>query len=409
MDRITNKQEIFNWKKSRREKFLGNAAVIILFSGFLLAGAGGLWSMTAVPLSNIIQSKIWVKTPAVIKTSEVIIHDEPECNTFSPRISFSYLFGGREHSSIQYNFNERTSTKYKSVQVVNKYPVGLKTFCFVNPDSPGKAVLNRELFSELLWGLLPLTFFLIGGTLPVFAIIYHLNKKKMNSLICSNQLDESCTKYFSPIKIQQVNESEFSLTPSFRRRMFFLGILFFMLFWNGVITSFVVNEYYSYLLSGIPDWFAICFLCPFVIIGFFLILAVVKYYSALFSPSPILTLNNVLLHSGEDLEIRWLFNRNFKSLLNLKFTLKGIEKSSTESDSDTTEEHTFHDKVLFESDLKNEMESGTIITNIPEHLMHSMDLNSNKIEWELIIQGKVHYFPDIKDRFPIIVLPRKEI
>jgi hypothetical protein len=57
--------------------------------------------------------------------------------------------------------------------------------CFVNPKAPKEAVIDRDLSWDMLFGLIPLIFFIIFG-LASFAILWgwklqYFNKNKINN------------------------------------------------------------------------------------------------------------------------------------------------------------------------------------------------------------------------------------
>lgn len=85
----------------------------------------------------------WVPTPCTIEKSRVETSRDGE---YSFSANFSYQFGGRNYTGNQYSRNLR-SYSVDSVAEKNKllesYPEGKATTCYVSPQNPSMAVLTR--------------------------------------------------------------------------------------------------------------------------------------------------------------------------------------------------------------------------------------------------------------------------
>ena len=78
--------------------------------------------------------------------------------TYRIDISYKYEVDGREFQSYRYSFWAGSSSGRKDKQaVVDRFPPGTRAFCYVNPDDPTQAVIDRGLSIEV-WMCL-----LIGG------------------------------------------------------------------------------------------------------------------------------------------------------------------------------------------------------------------------------------------------------
>lgn len=54
------------------------------------------------------------------------------------------------------------------------------------------------------------------------------------------------------------------------------------------------------------------------------------------------------------------------------------------------------------------IEAGHARVAVPRTAMHSLNTGSNKITWKLKVRGSIPRWPDVKDDYPIIVLPAKK-
>jgi hypothetical protein len=107
--------------------------------------------------------RAWAKVPCRILSSEVRERNHSE-SPFVFAVSYEYVYEGATHTNSIYKRNYSGSGRYSQEQQrVQEYPVGLSTFCYVNPAHPAEAVLQRQ---SLLIGLavfFPLIFIVIGG------------------------------------------------------------------------------------------------------------------------------------------------------------------------------------------------------------------------------------------------------
>jgi hypothetical protein len=134
--------------------------------GLSLAGAG---AVTAVYLWMVYEKAVgmeaWVSRPAIIAESgaEVGHRDRFGLPRYRLKISYRYDFEGQTYLS---NGVKRlpvvTKTREGLREWLERFPEGVETICYVNPDDPGRALLVRDskaaLFSIWFPGI-----FILGG------------------------------------------------------------------------------------------------------------------------------------------------------------------------------------------------------------------------------------------------------
>lgn len=117
---------------------------------------GLLYVILIYPAMRVLRAQGWTETPCVIQDSEVSHHSD---GTYSVDISYTYRFSGRALTSDHYYLTESSSSGFDAKQaIVDRYPAGSRTVCFVNPANPSEAVIERGFTADLLWGLVPLMF-----------------------------------------------------------------------------------------------------------------------------------------------------------------------------------------------------------------------------------------------------------
>lgn len=169
-------------RKSKKSKFTSDSIDHFVRSWYLLYGIGFLLiiitAMFCLLLLPMIMSLAWQKTPCQIVKSEIAVEGEYDINrrSYNVLINYKYIFNGQSFEGGKYNFDEHGSMLSPIMEnIIAKYPVGLKTICYVNPKDPTKAVLYRGAYLHLIFGFAPL------GMLIVWVTMY-LKFRKSNNL-----------------------------------------------------------------------------------------------------------------------------------------------------------------------------------------------------------------------------------
>jgi len=139
---------------------MGNRGCIVGFlSLFLLVGIGTSFLFVA-PSFKVLKAKSWPAVPCTILSSELGTHSGDDSTTYSVDVSFSYTFQGQEYKSDRYQFLGGSSGgREVKERAVRRLPPLTRTVCYVNPDDPSEAVLNRDFSTEyFLAALVPLIF-----------------------------------------------------------------------------------------------------------------------------------------------------------------------------------------------------------------------------------------------------------
>jgi hypothetical protein len=104
----------------------------------------------------------WKRVPCTIVASEV--QEVGGESPYAAAISYQYDYGDRRHSGSAYKRGRSACDTYSGAQkVVQKYPVGRATVCYVNPRNPAEAVLKRNSLLIGFAALFPLIFVAIGA------------------------------------------------------------------------------------------------------------------------------------------------------------------------------------------------------------------------------------------------------
>lgn len=405
---------------------MGPGCLAVFFSIFLCVGAGLLYFMVYRGYMEFRAAQSWPEVPCEVVESRLRTHHDDDGTTYSPQITYKYTWEGLEYRSDRYQISQYSSSFRKAHQkIVDAHPRGHRTVCFVNPEDPSMAILDRSQAPGLLIGLLiGGVFTLIGAGGVVGCLIFMSRRKRVEPSthvspaeaamgftpsIESSRLTGGAA--FSPAGTIPASDNTSRdsgpvvLAPKQTRLMTLLIGGGLALFWNGIVSVFVGIAIYSWL-DGEPQWCLSIFLIPFVVIGLALLGFVLYTFLTLFNPVPQITLRKSSLRLGETLSVEWQFRGGTSRISKLTISLVGEEVASYRQGTSTaTDRNKFFHQALVETSLPADIAAGSAELVIPLNSMHSWKAPNNQVEWHVEVHGDIPFFPDIKDTFPLTIHP----
>ena len=376
---------------NRANPKLGTGCARLFFLPFLLIGVAFLYGLTIHPALKIIAAQSWVETPCVVDASEVHTHSGSKgSSTYSVGITYHYSFADHPYTSNRYNFASGSSSGRKSKQaIVQQYPPGRETVCYVNPRAPSEAVLFRGWFVELAFGGIGLVFALAGGFGLVFA-------GRVTGTSSRSTTGLPATPF--PTGAPEV------LRPKYTPMAKFLGILAFAIFWNGflgIVTYFVVFSEDAHAPTFVKIIVGV-----FGLIGVAVLIAAFTQFLALFNPRIQITTATTMVALGGELNFTWVVTGRARVLRKLRLVLEGAETAIyRRGTSNCTDRKVFAQLPVFESSDREFLAHGSGRVVIPAHLMHTFEAPHNKVQWQLKVIGEIPRWPDVTDEYTITVLP----
>ena len=412
----------FTWRKPRRAdeaiaaetarkaKFAKPGGVV-LFAIFAIVGLGMLYPLGIRPIVRTIDAESWRETPCRILSAKVRRHESNDSDggtTYSVDIFYEYEFNGRTWKSNRYGFMGGSSSGYGGkAKVVEEYKKARNPVCYVNPENPGEAVLKRGFHAGLLLGLIPLAFVAVG----IGGVIYTLRGKGQGLKSTTDQWmpkayeGQGAGRLGAGVQYAAGTSGPVTLRCKHSRIVKLLGAIAIAVFWNGVVSIFLVNIIREFK-SGLGGWLGGLFIIPFVVIGLGMIGYVIYRFLAMFNPRPVLTLSSGRLPLGGVAELRWGFSGIATRISHLRISLQGQEKATYRRGTKTrTDTETFYDMELVATDDRTETAFGNSGFVIPHDTMHSFEGENNKIVWSILVHGDIKSWPDVKEGFEIIVTP----
>ena len=184
-----------------------------------------------------------------------------------------------------------------------------------------------------------------------------------------------------------------------------IAAVFFALFWNGLISVFVIHIFKS-SHPGPLEWFLGLFMLPFIAIGLAIVIAAVYFLLALFNPRPGITLTPGVVPLGGTFRLEWAISGRVHVLQRLHICLEGREESTHQNGKNTTTDRNVFVRIeIADLTVAQAMRSGDGTVTVPSHLMHSFAGSHNKILWAIRVHGEIARWPDISEDFAVTVLP----
>lgn len=387
--------------------------LIPFFSLFAIAGLGILFFVIVPQGKKYFAAKSWQETPATVIWSRVKTHQGDDSTTYSVDIFYRYQFSGKKYKSNTTDlFSSSSSGRSSKQEKVNAHPRGKQITCFVNPQNPSQALLERDLGWSALFVLFPLPFIGIGlGGLWWILRKRSSAKQALSSRDSSRALGRKSGQLSHLAGEADIYHradhsapsAEKSFSPGGGRIKKLLGVLLFAVFWNGIVSVFLTIATKSWL-SGNPEWFLTLFLIPFVIIGLGAVGFCFYTLLALFNPAPKLTITPGELTLGDHCDISWKISSRAQRLNQFSIYLIGEEEATYRRGTNTvTDTQIFHEQLLFETSDPRQATRGSTTFSLPTNTMPSWKSKNNQIEWSLIVQGDISLWPDIKDSYKLKV------
>ncbi len=370
-----------------------------------------------LPMWRLVKARSWNAVPCTVVSSEVGSHSGSKGgSTYSVDVVYHYTVGGHEYTGNRYGFVSGSSSgRSGKEEAVARLPAGTETTCYVNPDDPTDAVLNREFSRDMLFGLIPLVFVAVGlGGILIAGIAIRRGAvaKGISQWVPGVRKERALGD--QPLGMPRVSEladdprAPRALKPA-QTPLGKLGCAIFLaIFVGGLVGTFVWKGVLEPMRQGgHPEGCLMIFLIPFALIALGLIVNVPYQILALFNPRPRFELEPGVLAPGERSRLRWRFTGMASRLSRVQITLEGREEATHRVGTTTrTDTSIFLQQTILDCASPEQIANGgEAAIELPANLVHTFTASHNKIAYKLKLQGTVARWPDLADEFEIDVAP----
>jgi hypothetical protein len=376
----------------------------LFFSVFFFAGVFATYALGVRPWLDVREARNWQEVKARIISSEVESHSD-DTTTYSVAIKYTYRVNGRNYTGDQYDFTAgSTSARSGVAEIAERFREGKTVPCYVNPKNPEESVLERREVRDWGFGFIPLVFVLAGGAGIYFAIFGQRKKpaegmSRVAAASFTRSGGNACDGF-----VDARTSGPVELKPAQSRGGALVAVVIFALFWNGIVSVFLVNIIGDAMRGGAIMWVFLVFLLPFVAIGLFMIGLAVRQTMALANPVARLTVNRGAFAPGETVELSWRFDGKAVRLNDVRLFLEGREEATYRRGTDTrTDKEVFATLEFAAVTGIGAGQPGTARLKLPERTMHSFKSKNNAVVWALRVKGGIAWWPDLDEEFAFSV------
>jgi hypothetical protein len=373
------------------------AHVLPIALGLLFVAVGGslFVAIGVIPGIRLLRATSWLETPCTIVSSTVRSHATDDGTTYRVDILFRYEIDGVAYRSNRHDFVNFSSSGFESKrEIVDRYPEGSESVCFVDPEDPTRAVLVREFRPAYLVGLFPLLFLVAGAAVTRWGLRQRFRASRRRSTTLPIGAEPGLT------------DGPIALRPRQSPGAKILGALIFALIWNGILSVFLV-DFVGNWQRGQHAWGLALFLTPFVIVGVGSFVMVSYFVLAAFNPRPRLKLDPASPGLGDSVVVEWRLDGRSSRIEHLHIALEGREEATYQRGTDTrTDREVFARIVVTDARYGPEISQGSTFVQIPHDTMHSFAGTHNRVAWIVKLHGEISRWPDVVEEFEITVQPR---
>lgn len=290
-------QPVLPWYlRAKGKSFKGFApgAAALFCLPFLVLGVICLWALTVRPTYDWTRAWDWEAADAVIDRAWLARSKGGDNDTYEVAVEFRYQYRGATHTGTRHSFVSSASNIGVAGmrEEVERLKPGTAVTCWVNPDDPSEAVLDRSLPAQAVIGLFFATPFISVGIAGQGFLILPLLRRRlfakrraqMTELVAAGALPDWVMVPFADSSESEPNDVALVIAADERVPQA-LGMTFFNLFWNGIVGAFVCMDV-VFIASGESGTglFLSLFLVPFVAVGFLLLWMFFKCWGAMFRP-----------------------------------------------------------------------------------------------------------------------------
>ena len=411
--------------RNMRSDKLGGASLGLFFALVFLGGCVSLGLVlvnTTIPAFRA-RHKFVASTCRVLeKRIEETVSNSG--SSYQPDFHIEYHVNGRAYEAWTYEMPQLfTSDQTSSQAILDQFQIGREYPCWYDPHDPSQVVLVRShgVFAWLIL-LVPASFMAIGGGGLVYTFLNWGKSAERRAALA--QRAASLAPFYEPDSIglrfpcvpaQDNLTNSPGTTLAFRLpsdvptwRM--VGTLLIALFWNGIVSVFVVVAAESFARHE-PEWFLSLALLPLLAVGLWLVYQVVRQLAITTGMGPtIVEIDRHPLFPGGSYQLvvaqsgRLAVN---SLTISLVCDEEAVFRQGTNVRQATCrvyrDEIGRHERFVIKPENPFSARCRFII---PPTAMHSFRSEHNKISWKLIVRGDAIGWPVFERSYRVNVYPQ---
>lgn len=392
----------------RKTSAAGCGRTILDGLSLTLIGVGAIlfYFSTVRPQQKVAASAGWLKTPCVVfSTSEFGLPDVGNSADFFPwQIHFRYRdpLTHAPRNSGQFNFNpESVLLPVRNPAIGRHYPPQTQTYCYVDPNHPAMAVLQRSMGEEsgaeaIAFGLAAMG---LVGLLSRFLWPRGIPGVSADGavMLSNSQIQRSGRTVGYPPPPHNSGPVPYRSTE-LRQREFVV-----MLRAALICLAIAVTSIWAILAFGGRGFVWLAAVAP-TIPSIILTTMAFRRMQKLSAPAINIVLSRPL-EPGRAVELQWSFTGNFTPIDRLTISLVGHEEVTyTRSNETSTDRRALPDEVLLQASQAGRLGHGKGIVNLTPRHMHTFTGDNNALRWEFKVRTELPA-TTTEDLFPVVIYP----
>ncbi|MCX5660742.1 MAG: DUF3592 domain-containing protein [Planctomycetota bacterium] len=398
---------------SKRSPFMAVLPIILMGCFFIGLGVWGLFSFNNVV--TILAARTWTPTRCTIESSAIV---PSGTNRRGPvlrlAIHYTYVINGKTHGSDRYDCDADGPSGNRAKQITELHPAGSETTCYVNPQDPSQAMLEREFRWIHLLDLLVIPPLGIGGLCLFAASRCHreLNLPRNNPPARTGTAP-------APERLSSLDIAGLPAPPTSTNGRVALSpidsawnLLFQVSIAIGIfggLAAFCLCGLTLMKAPGSSGWLIAILMIPFILVILPLLIISPFFLRTCLVPQPDVFVSAGLLHPGETARLECAFTRRPSAIRKWAVDLKAREEVDyfDKDNKSRTTKNTIYSRRLTASKPKpiSTNWTETIDVAIPSGAMHSFESPRNRIVWYIEVDVTISDLRSRREEYRIVVLP----
>lgn len=342
-------------------------------------------------------SRGWTKTPCVITLHQVMTHESRRGPLREFEVRYAYEFGGSPHVSSRIQFGRTHYFLRRGLNDTALYPTGERTICYVNPDNPEEAVLDRSfphsLFPSLFTSAIMLAFGVAFLAMAPVTLWFGTRPPQYVPARRNNQpsptvRNPSIVAGLPRLKLRRETTGRWHLRPDLHQgRALSLGQTGFYVILLIAGATYLLTDRKTDLNEGSPLALIIMLILYFLIAACLLAFDVRR---TLRRVRPRLWIDAPSLQPGQSAQLLYEFPARAGSMQRWTMKLLMIEEVSFLASKSNPPRltHVYPAEVLaaHRVDEGEPFIRGVVPVTIPAHAMHTFESARNRIDWLILVE-----------------------
>ena len=408
-------------------KFWGTVFEALFYLGLLLVGCVLLvWTLVSFVYPQWGANRFYLTTQGTVLGHRVIDPVREDAPNYQPQVQVEYTVDGSLYRTWTYGATKVAFPDHESAEfALRPFEVGGLYPTYYDPADPSRAVLVRDLSGAIWLFLIPPGALVVLGSVGLIYRVTALGKStERRAAIAARRknlelfdviphiapewptvpLDDEVTN--SP-GIKLAYRLPIDTSPGWK----LAGTALACVIWNvasALLASVALRDH----LDGDPNWLLSALTLPFVAMGVWLVIYVIRLWvNTTGVGPPRVEISHHPLTRGKSYSLYLSLPQNGQLrfdgfTMSLVCEERCVYRFGTDAQSMSQK---VYERLILGGDettvRPNEAFEAEVTFTVPDTAMHSFRARNNSVEWKLLLRGRIKGWPDYERAYPIVVYP----